>query len=344
MDANIGSQALKFKLLPFEQLGDAIKIEEQGFPPDEAATLEAFQLRQRQASDLFLGAYQNTGSEDKLVGYVCSTLSPDTSLTHDSMSTHVPGSSSVCIHSVCVSPACRRQGVGLRLLREYIARLETAHREKSAPYKRILLITHENLRQFYEKAGFEWIGPSAVVHGSQPWYEMRIILGSSSTPGDSAAVPIPRGVLEALQRPSRNPAPQPFSSFPGGVAEVSSYESNVLVNKFDLLCPRGDCGSVILKSGVAKLTEAPSVQMEPADHPRNPLLPALPVSPAAAQWWLITPSPMEFENIGFSRPVESLGDRMKLLACAECDLGPLGWCKEGGTEFWLACSRVGYRT
>ncbi|KAJ7705331.1 acyl-CoA N-acyltransferase [Mycena rosella] len=332
---------LTFKYLPFEHLEDAIKIEEQGFPPDEAATLEAFQLRQKQASDLFLGAYQNTGAQDRLIGYVCSTLSPDTSLTHDSMSTHVPGSSSVCIHSVCVSPAFRKQGAGLKLLREYIARLETTHRENSGPYQRILLITHDNLRRFYEKAGFEWVGPSAVVHGSQPWYEMRIVLGSSSSSFDSATQ---RGVFEALQRPSRNPLPQALSSFLGGITEVSSYGSNVPVNKFDLLCPRTDCGSVILKSGVAKLTEAPSVQMDPLDHPRHPLLPALPIPPTAAQWWLIAPSPMEFENIGFSHVVESLGDKMKLLACAECDLGPLGWCKEGGTEFWLACSRVGYKT
>ena len=36
------------------------------------------------------------------------------------------------------------------------------------------------------------------------------------------------------------------------------------------------------------------------------------------------------------------GPKLKLLACAECDLGPLGWCEEGGKEFWLTCTRVGY--
>ncbi|KAJ7678228.1 acyl-CoA N-acyltransferase [Mycena polygramma] len=331
--------ALTFKDVPYEHLEQAIKIEAQGFPPDEAATLEAFQLRQTRAPDLFLGAYQN---DLQLVGYICSTLSPDASLTHDSMSTHVPGASSVCIHSVCVSPACRRQGVALRLLQEYIARLEAAYREKSVPYQRVLLITHEWLRPLYEKAGFEWLGPSAVVHGSQPWYEMRIVLGSLPPPDNGAAPP---GVFETLQRPSNtNPVSRLLASFPGGVADVSSSESDALVNKFDLLCPRPECGSVILKRGVAKPVEAPSVQMEPANHPRHPLLPSLPSVPATAQWWLVTPSAMEFENIGFSRATDSLGERMKLLACAECDLGPVGWCKEGGTEFWLACSRVGYRT
>lgn len=33
---------------------------------------------------------------------------------------------------------------------------------------------------------------------------------------------------------------------------------------------------------------------------------------------------------------------IKLLICADCDVGPLGWCEEGGEEFWLACSRVKY--
>lgn len=37
------------------------------------------------------------------------------------------------------------------------------------------------------------------------------------------------------------------------------------------------------------------------------------------------------------------GPRLKLLSCADCDLGPLGWCVEGGQEFWLLCERVGYR-
>jgi hypothetical protein len=70
---------------------------------------------------------------------------------------------------------------------------------------------------------------------------------------------------------------------------------------------------------------------------------------------------MEFENIGFSKPIingmsvtyawhgrkfdicPDAGPQMKLLICAECDLGPVGWSEVGGTEFWLACSRVGYR-
>jgi len=62
---------------------------------------------------------------------------------------------------------------------------------------------------------------------------------------------------------------------------------------------------------------------------------------------------MVFENIGFSKTLPtdgpsaglSDGSRLaKLLTCAECDLGPLGWVEEGpnGTAYWLVANRVGY--
>jgi len=278
------------------------------------------------------------------------------------MSTHVPHSSSVCIHSICVSPDHRRKGVGSHLLREYVSRLENTRKDGSAPYERILLITHEDLRPFYEKCGFEWIGRSEVVHGSRTWFEMRKILDcfprSPPSTQTSVSLPpaqdhchdqqIPPGLWDVLQRPSRDrPQVRLLSSFSGRMADVLVSDAGSRVNKFDVLCPRNGCASVILKHGVAKLVERSAVQMEPPEDRPHPLLPTLPAAPATTQWWLVTPSPMAFENIGFSRPVPSQNQatdkKLKLLACAECDLGPLGWSEEGGTEFWLACARVGYR-
>jgi guanine nucleotide exchange factor len=70
----------------------------------------------------------------------------------------------------------RRKKIALRLLQEYQARLKLAVSEGNAPYKRILLIAHEELIPLYCKAGFEFVGESAVKHGSQTWFEMRMIL------------------------------------------------------------------------------------------------------------------------------------------------------------------------
>ncbi|EGN94361.1 hypothetical protein SERLA73DRAFT_144035 [Serpula lacrymans var. lacrymans S7.3] len=171
-----------------------------------------------------------------------------------------------------------------------------------------------------------------------------------TTPLEERIPSFPPGIWDALQRPAAaGPATRTLASFPNGVLDV--YESDASdegtsLNKFDLVCPQDGCGSIILKSGVGKWVERSSVELDPPNQPVHPRLPALPAPPATAHWWLITPSPMAFENIGFTQPVQSANagaKKLKLLICAECDLGALGWSEEGGTEFWLACSRVNYR-
>ncbi|KAG2068627.1 Mss4-like protein [Suillus decipiens] len=158
---------------------------------------------------------------------------------------------------------------------------------------------------------------------------------------------LPPGVLEALKHPSNaegRSTIRKLSDFDQGVLAVSASHNKdpgQFTHKFDLLCPRNGCGSLILKAGVGRLVERDSLDI--TKEPLHPDLPALPVPPATAHWWLVTPNMMEFENIGFTRPAQQDAQKIKYLICAECDLGPLGWCEEGGNEFWLACSRVGYR-
>ncbi|KAF8631457.1 hypothetical protein AX15_002395 [Amanita polypyramis BW_CC] len=170
---------------------------------------------------------------------------------------------------------------------------------------------------------------------------------------DVAAAELPRDQLanlwESLQRaPKDRPSSRQLLEIAGGIAGVVSTDEKqggMAVNKYDLLCPRKQCSSVVLKKGIAMWVEKSSMKLEPEDS-RHELLPALPEPPETTHWWLVTPSPMTFENIGFSYPVASLSanePQMKLLACAECDLGPLGWTEAGSTEFWLACGRVAYR-
>ena len=48
-------------------------------------------------------------------------------------------------------------------------------------------------------------------------------------------------------------------------------------------------------------------------------------------------------DVMVARALHPGGVKMKLLLCADCDLGPLGWCLEDAKEFWVACNRVGYR-
>lgn len=239
-------------------------------------------FRQEQAPDLFLGVFipQDSGKR-KIIGYICSTLSPSVTLTHDSMYTHVAGSPTVFIHSVCVDNSWRKKRVATQLLREYLSRLRSRAEAGSVPYERVVLISHEKLIPFYENAGFTNMGTSEVVYGSSPWYELRAeilknmteVLGSTdNAAGSTPSSPVnstpktyqqvPEGVWDALLRSSPSGRTgRPLSSFDSIVSVTTQTASGSLMNKFDLLCPREGCGSIILKEGVGKWVERASEQV-----------------------------------------------------------------------------------
>jgi len=92
----------------------------------------------------------------------------------------------------------------------------------------------------YEKAGFQFIGPSDVVHGSGPWFEMRRLL-VSQTIAPSA------DLLAVLSRTSERLAKSSFDQLP--------FERLVTedgTNAFDLVCPMPQCSSIVLKSGIGR--------------------------------------------------------------------------------------------
>ncbi|QRW07429.1 N-acetyltransferase [Ceratobasidium sp. AG-Ba] len=316
-----------------DEVEAAHALEADGYPADEAASLEALRYRQSVAPDLFLGAYVPTPTPRTLIGFVVATLSPSPTLTHHSMETHepTPTPSSVCIHSVCVSKSHLRQGVALKLLEEYLKRLEGI-----PTVARVLLICKENLKPLYSRAGFTEVGPSSVVHGQDQWYEFKKDIEHSP------AQPSQASILAALQSQSSRPKrPQvSYSCFSSPATDLTYTDPGdpTQYNTHKLTCPRDVCGSLILSRGVGVWHSAPPSIPEIFSKS----VPGFNDPDQSSGWWLVTPSPMQFENIGFSKAVEG---GIKYLSCAECDLGPLGWCVEKGpSEFWLNASRVGYRT
>lgn len=242
----------------------------------------AASYRQSSAPKLFLGAYrrrfsdsestesaESTESRGDLLGYVCATLAPEGALTHASMSAHIPGAPSVCIHSVCVDTNTQRRGLGGALLREYIARLEGDAQARG--YTHVVLITHAELRAFYQAAGFVWAGSSAVQHGAREWFEMRRELGGPDPdPAPAAAVEgqlppnvVPADLLAALSKPAvqGRAASRLFASFERGAGELTTDEGGAAVNKFDLVCPHRGCELVVLLSRTATLVETDSIEV-----------------------------------------------------------------------------------
>lgn len=187
------------------------------------------------------------------------------------MFSHVDGAPTVCLHAICVEKQLRRKGIASRLLNEYITRLRARGEAGSVPYERIVLIAHDDVIPFYEKSGFYNQGTSQVVHGTLPWFQLCFDLNNSTNtavsptsliapqtnvPSVPQSQPTPDGLLDALLRSSSSsnrPSGKPLSSFENGLDDVvvvtASGES---LNKFDLLCPRPGCGSVILKKEVAR--------------------------------------------------------------------------------------------
>lgn len=157
---------LSFSHAAPEDAAAAAELEALCFPPDEAASPKRVAERIHDASRFFLLARDPGGG---VVAMINGTLARAEHLLDESMERHEPDGGSLCVHSVSVHPDARRRGVALRMLR----RLERVARETDG-VQRMLLICKDRLRVLYERAGYSLVGPSAVVHGKDQWYEMRI--------------------------------------------------------------------------------------------------------------------------------------------------------------------------
>lgn len=95
---------------------------------------------------------------------------------------------------------------------------------------------------------------------------------------------LPPGLLEALQRPTNNSASRLLNSFEN-VLEVCADPNNTgsSTNKYAITCPRPECGSLMLKGGVAKWVERASVQVGNAIH-ASWKLSSLDLHTAGANW------------------------------------------------------------
>ena len=142
----------------------AFALEAASYPADEAATLENLQLRAEVAGDYFWGVSEG----EVLNAFVCGTLTCGETLTEESMSVHEPAGTTLCIHSVVVAEEQRRLGLGTAMLKAYVKQVAN-----HTPVRTILLMCKKPLIPFYSDAGFTLVCQSDVVHGLDPWFEMR---------------------------------------------------------------------------------------------------------------------------------------------------------------------------
>lgn len=161
-------------------LAAVTRLETDSYPADEAATPEKLQYRVAHAPHLFRVLEVVGVDGAAIVGFICGTSVAGERVTEASMSAHDPRGESVVIHSVVTDSRFRRRGLAKFMMRQYIRALAEERAAAVAvsadaatfPYRRVLLITHEENAPLYASCGFTMVGPSEVHHGSRPWLEM----------------------------------------------------------------------------------------------------------------------------------------------------------------------------
>ena len=115
-------------------------------------------------------------SSVRILGFVVGTLSVASELHHQSMFEHAPEGRYLCIHSVVVAAEWRRRGLASAMLREYLRQVRA---EQGSSLDAVVLICKRHLIPLYEGCGFKLVGPSAVVHGVEQWFECRMPLAEA---------------------------------------------------------------------------------------------------------------------------------------------------------------------
>ncbi|WFD33139.1 hypothetical protein MSPP1_004197 [Malassezia sp. CBS 17886] len=155
-------------------------------PREEASTMAQLLKRHDEAPHLFFGAFVSLPPPKvagplsvsmldvrrRLVAFVCGSVAP--AFVAQSMygSTQSDLARVVCIHEVCVDPGSRKKGIGLRLLRKFVERLQQDAASRHT-YEVVSALSPKRRIAFYEHAGFKCHGASYVLRDAEPWFEMR---------------------------------------------------------------------------------------------------------------------------------------------------------------------------
>ncbi|KAI0406139.1 acyl-CoA N-acyltransferase [Xylaria palmicola] len=97
---------------------------------------------------------------------------------------HRHGGRTVCIHSLAVHPKLQGVGIGKHIVMSYMERIG-----KSGLGDRFALICQGYLVNYYERFGFEHLGPSEATFGGSSWHDM--IFNIAAIPRQTVYLPPP---------------------------------------------------------------------------------------------------------------------------------------------------------
>lgn len=156
---------IRLRNVQFSDLEQLLRIENEGFSKEEAATKEAFIQRIKLIQDTFLVAE----IEGQMAGYINGPVINQMYITDDlfeKISTNPQTGGYQSILGVAVAKHWRNQGVAAVLLDKLMQCVIENKREG------ITLTCKQELVSFYEKLGFANHGLSQSQHGGERWYNM----------------------------------------------------------------------------------------------------------------------------------------------------------------------------
>lgn len=161
----------EFRDILFEEIDEAIKIEQICFPPHEACSPKCMRERIETAPELFLVAV------DKKAGQIAGFLNGLS--THEEKfrdeffkdkSLNNPKGKNVMLLGLDVLPQYRNQGLAREIIERY------CKREMENGRKRLILTCLPQKVEMYKKLGFNDLGIANSSWGNEEWHEMERLL------------------------------------------------------------------------------------------------------------------------------------------------------------------------
>ena len=165
-------ERFEFRNILPEETDQAIAIEQECFPPNEACSPEHMAERIRKASELFLVAVDR---ETGLVTGFLNGLSTNEWQFRDEFFTNAdlydPAGRNIMLLGLDVLPEYRRQGLASELMFQYLRR-EHEKRSELDQHGMAILTCHKAKVKMYQKMGFVDRGISGSTWGGEEWHEM----------------------------------------------------------------------------------------------------------------------------------------------------------------------------
>ena len=157
----------EFRSIKSDEAGQAAKIEQICFPPNEACSEEHIRERVAEAPELFLVAVdKQTG---RLAGFLNGLATNEQKFRDEfflDVSLFEPDGKNVMLLGLDVLPDYRRQGMAKELVSQY------ASREKKNGRDTLTLTCLDAMVEMYKKMGFVDNGMADSTWGGEEWHEM----------------------------------------------------------------------------------------------------------------------------------------------------------------------------